>query len=110
MGEQSDSTEDRVLVRRMTVTPGTGNPLSAPTFALGTAVEIDSTASVQSFAQYLDDTTARIWTNFKICDAGASSSGTSGDTLVVYSKASDNTISDGYGAEQEIRAILVTAS
>lgn len=119
--EQSDSTEDRVLFRRMTVTAGTGNPLSAPTLALGTAVEIDSTASVQSFAQYLDDTTsrdtftfldgtARIWTNFKSVDAGANNTGTNGDVLVVYTKASDNTNSDGDGAEQEIRALIATAS
>ena len=118
--EQSDSTEDRVLFRRMTVTAGTGNPLSAPTLALGTAVEIDSTASVQSFAQYRDDTTSRdtftyldqtsnLW-SFGICDGGANNTGTNGDCLVVYSKASDNTNSDGDGAEQEIRALIATAS
>jgi hypothetical protein len=117
--EQSDSTEDHVFLSQMTVTKGTGNPLSAPTVATSTATEVDATASVLSHRVLADvadstfnfvDSSSEIWRNFQFCDAGATSSTAAGDVLVVWTKIVDNTSSDGDLAEQSIFATIYTGS
>jgi hypothetical protein len=117
--EQSDSTEDHVYLSQLTVTAGTGNPLTAPTIAMSTAIEVDATPEVLSHRNLIDvtdatfnfiDTSARIWSNFEACDAGLSSAAAGGEVLVVWTKIIDNTVSDGDGAEQAIRGAVYTGS
>ncbi|MGE0712274.1 MAG: hypothetical protein AB7N76_32360 [Planctomycetota bacterium] len=117
--EQSDSTEDHVFMSQLTITKGTGNPLSAPTIAATTATEVDATASVQSHRNLIDvadstfnfvDSSSEIWRNFHFVDAGATATAGTADCLVVWTKIVDNTNTDGDQAEQTIFGALFSGT